>query len=555
MNILSPRPYQNEAITELVDIFNKFPNDQRAFIVLPTGTGKTYLTFFFLLQYYENKNISVTWVCYQTNLVEQSKDSLIGFLEQKEIKFNVKENKDGTYSIKFLGISILFTTWQGLSIRKTQSDLLIIDEVHKGSSTPYGSKKITPEHLSFKTILPLAKAHIYISATPYDLNETLYPGCIYIATKRDGKKRQVINKDRRVEYTKNQAYKDGAIVNTQMVCIQTVDTLKLKEMDIDKSFNEMDEGAEYIKDQDIDIKADKSRVVLNRSMRESMLEVFCEKEIRNGKIQQTIIFAKSKADTTDMLTAETICKEVKKIVKVCSSALSVKLPTGKSLVRIVTSSEGDSDVDFEDFRKCKFPVLIVVGMAKEGFDAPKTEVAIDFNFNVKNIRDMEQKIGRLLRISDGKYVARYYYPDIFENYLKVNNKKVQCNDAGKKDIELAIDSLNSEIVIDSDVMTAVESAVRTQGLVLDNKLEGEVETDDKFKIDGVEIINHLKPNGELTKMIVTSTSLCLDDAYNNNPLNNLYVRGLFDKVEEVAGQNEDYSTIKKIREAFERLCL
>jgi superfamily II DNA/RNA helicase len=324
-------------------------------------------------------------------------------------------------------------------------------------------------------------------------------------------------------------------------------------MDIEQNFDDMEEGAEFIKETDIDIKNVKSREALSKSMRESMLEVFCQKEIRNGKIPQTMIFSKSKADATGMLTADNIRKEVIKIMKLVGKTLEIKLPTGKSLVRVVTSVEGDSDVDFEDFRNCKFPILIVVGMAKEGFDAPKTEVAIDFNFNVKNLRDMEQKIGRLLRISEGKYVARYYYPDIFENYLKVNNRKMQSNSEGKKDIENAIESMN-EGAVSNEVLEAVESAVRTQALALDVGAMEEGERDDKISLDAVEILNQIKPGGD-RRMVVTSTSLVLDGAYNGNPLKNLYIKGLFDKVEEVAGQNEDYSTIKKLREAFERLCV
>lgn len=540
MSIYNPFPYQVNAVSNLTTIFNKYERDQRVFLKLPTGTGKTWTAFFFIKSYYKNKKVKIVWTAHQIDLVEQSQKALCGWLS---IPYDPSTNV-----VKFDKITIEFTTWQGLAIRKSTHDLLIIDEVHCGGSQSYSTRAEKRDHSTFKTIMKLAPAHLYISATPYNLDPKVFPGLLQTGVNQRGETIQQIKSDRQTSYSRQQAYSDSAIVNVKFISVQTVDTLKLRDTLNEHSFEDLEEGAKLVKDNDINLKDVESIKALNVSLRESMLSVYFLKEVQTNHIPQTMIFCKTRGGTDTVLTAASICAEVRKFAIRYKKEFGLELPSGKSLVRVVTSESDDASQDFEDFKNCKFPILCIVGMAKEGFDAPKTEVVIDLAHNTKNLRDLEQKIGRPIRIHSGKGDARFYYPDTFDNYLTVKGRKVKLNEEARQKIKDIVQSDNPNSDISPEMQEAVEAAVLHTTLIQDTLEEGNPST---LHIDNSEIIERLKPNGEKQNIIVTSTSLVVKDASNSNPFKNLETSYLFDNTEEVEGQRLDLSTIKKLRAAME----
>lgn len=526
-----PRDYQKPILEKLKNLFDLHKDDQRIFLQTPTGTGKTFLAFFHIKHCYENKPTHIVWTAHQTELVNQSKEEFYDMIGQ-ESNGNV---------IQFGNIKIEFVTWQSLRKRTDTFDLLVIDEVHCGGSMPFASgdkkkdKDATILHTSFLAIMKLAKSHFYISASPYKLDKNLFPGLLVEVNKK-----QYIIPERVVKITRQQAYEMGAIVNVKMISIQTSNKLKLNGTDY--NFDTMSEGAQILKDNEADINDATSKQILDISTRESLLKVYCEREIRNKKIPQTVIFCKNKSNTE--LSADAINKEIRKCLRRFEKEIGIKLPSGKSLIRTVTSESASIEKDFEDFKDSKFPILCVVGMAREGFNAPKIEVAIDFSYSVTNRRTLEQKIGRTVRTCkeiDKKY-ARYYYPNTFKDYLLTVNGKTCIREEARNKIESIIMENNPDIT--PEQMEAAISA-----MVDIAEMNEELYEDENLPIVDIktEEMNFIDQEGEKQTIYITETSSCIEDSYNTNPEKNLTSKFLLDNIE-LDKDELDFSTLDKVLE-------
>ena len=70
---------QQQVIDDFFKIYERFPNDQKGFIEMPTGTGKTVVALSSIDTLYEGFNlkpIKVVWTSYQKNLISQAFESL-----------------------------------------------------------------------------------------------------------------------------------------------------------------------------------------------------------------------------------------------------------------------------------------------------------------------------------------------------------------------------------------------------------------------------------------------------------------------------------------------
>jgi hypothetical protein len=198
-------------------------------------------------------------------------------------------------------------------------------------------------------------------------------------------------------------------------------------------------------------------------------------------------------------------------------------------------------------------------MGKEGFDAPKTEVVIDLAHNTTNLRDLEQKIGRPIRINKGKDYARFYWGDTLENYIKVNDKFVKSNDESKALIRDILEVDRTDVT-DEEVNAATRAVLHSA--MVNNIL---TEEDSFISLDGQEILNSLESieNGvldkinpefkEKSKIIVTTSSLLVLDAKNTNPFRNIKTSYLFENTVLDENRKIHYNTIDKIWEAFQQL--
>jgi superfamily II DNA or RNA helicase len=219
---------------------------------------------------------------------------------------------------------------------------------------------------------------------------------------------------------------------------------------------------------------------------------------------------------------------------------------------MVTSETKDNFETLTMFKEKKFPILCVVGMAREGFDAPPTEVLIDLAHNIDNARLTAQKIGRGLRIDDGKESSRYYFPDTLDNYVKIRGTNMQLNPEAKKRIAESI--LNASPNATPEMIAAAEKVAIYTNSVNDTIADNEPTTS---KINGVENFDQLKKNGKKRIVTVTSTSLLIDDAKNDSPLNNIESTWLFDNLEVVSGDQTNWEFFEALPnwEQLVKMCI
>lgn len=426
------RPYQAEKINELLSIYKKNPTDKRAFLQMPVGTGKTFTALSFAIQLLKGKKpTSVIWVVHQTGLADQSandfKDdfqSLGGTLSQDLTSGHINN------------ISFTFMTWQGLreSISKKargKYNLLIIDEAHYGSS---GSKVATKstDHSSFKKIFSskLFDSHLYVSATPWDLNPEVFPKLL---VKTDSG--HVARKDRIALFTMRDAKKANLISDITFNVFHSANTLALKKLEDESSDMEITgadtaELASEVASRDVDFKHEESKRALRRAVTESTLEGFMRLEAKDGKLPPTIVFCRGiKGDPRSITSAMEILKE--KARKVFGN----KFKTNKSFVYFCHSQMEENPTDvLNDFKAGKINILCVANMAQEGFNYPGLEVAIDLTPSLDNIRRRIQRIGRIARKKPNGF-ARYYYADTITNYIVNKGVKYSATEESKDKLE------------------------------------------------------------------------------------------------------------------------
>lgn len=419
-------PKQQNLIETLSSLYKKHDKDQRLFLEMPTGSGKTLTALFSSLKELSGENATIAWAVHQKQLVQQAYEELceiIGVTPQQGLH---------KPSVKYQNLTFTFMTWQAMRATSTRYDLLIVDECHRGSSQPgtyMEGKNAVSEHTSFKKILKLSDKHLYVSATPWNLDQDVFPGLLT----PKGKPKD----DRVALYTMQAARLDGALAQLQFKSIRTADTVKLQKLYHESSpeeiidFEDEDafEAAQILAEKKVDPKDDRTIKALEQSTLESVLEVFFREEGKNGVIPPTIVFCRTRANgTSGPLTQSNVCKSIKKAaLKHFTNPI-----LGRKFVDYVNSSD-DSSTEAQDklkkFQEGKINILCVVSMAQEGFNYKALECAIDFSPSFTNARLAVQKMGRILRLhkdAAGNVVkdqGRYYYPDTIEKYIKLNSVK------------------------------------------------------------------------------------------------------------------------------------
>lgn len=414
------RPYQQTAIDRIQAIYEANPDDERGFLILPTGSGKTFTGLCLTIKALKGaKPKTCIWVAHQTALVSQSASSF----EKNFIQLGGSLSSDGKTG-QIGNIRFVFMTWQSLrnQVATVKADMLVVDEVHYGSSLNGTSKGV---HKSFKKILKrgLIKTHLYITATPQSLNPDVFPGLI-------DKAGNVVT-SRKSELTIFEAHKiqlegysfAGIIADIEFKVFHSADTVKIKQIegDLEETIeaDSSEELAKEFKTKKVGYNNPESLRKIKASLRNTLLSSYLDLECTATKIPPTIIFCGSVNDDMNPLSLANVAKSLKAAFR---KRFGNKVDISNQ-IRMIHSDVEDSQNIIESFQRDEFKILLVVRMAREGFDHQLLEVAIDLCPSA-NIKSTTQKVGRLFRLypdKTKKKVGRYYYADTFQNYIVDKN--------------------------------------------------------------------------------------------------------------------------------------
>lgn len=160
----------------------------KGLVIMPTGTGKTYLTAMDAYNYYiENPNSKFLFIAHRIDLLSQSRNAFENIwtdLNSGLLTGEVKENINNC-TILFASKDSLYRDATLNQFNKTYFDYIIVDEVHHGEAETY--KKIlnyfepkfllgitaTPERTDKKDILRLFD---YQKICEYDINDAIDKG-------------------------------------------------------------------------------------------------------------------------------------------------------------------------------------------------------------------------------------------------------------------------------------------------------------------------------------------------------------------------------------------
>lgn len=403
---IQKRDYQVKIINDIITIYNKFPEDQRAVLKMPTGTGKTFTALLIAIEKLKGDTPKkCVWISHQTALSTQSCEDFFNFTGHSITELE-RRDKRKTYN----NVTFEFYTWQSYRDKVKDADMLILDEVHCGSS------KGMSIHKSFRKVLDKKSIpiHLYVSATPFDLDGSLYEG-IYVEGLNVGH----FKPERVAGISTQQANTLKLLCDVELRKFTSVDTVELRKLENEETKREQrdstEEIAEVVRDHKVDLTHDASKRALKNSILHTLIEAYYKIEVVNGVVPPTIVFCTSIKSKNDPLS----CKNVMKVFN--EKAVSLGIPIGQHLIYSTHSqAEEESSEVLNRFKAGKIRVLCVIGQAREGFNYPDLGVAIDFAPAKTNKRLAIQKIGRIIRAVEGKPTARYYYTDSLSDYLRVN---------------------------------------------------------------------------------------------------------------------------------------
>jgi len=406
------RDYQQQAFDKILTIYKNNPKDMRAVYQAPTGSGKTLTSLMIGIAHAKAQGYKhLLWVAHQKYLSEQPMDRAFDAL-------GIQMTSDPNIGL-IDDVYIHCITWQSArnKIDNTKYDMLIVDEVHQGSANQ------KTDHKTFQKLLQNKhfQSQLYVSATPWKLDKELFKGLM----NKDG-----TFKSSRIVITQLQTLKDlGFICDVVFKSVQTEDTIKLKRIEDEKT-EEVKGNTEVLADEIInkavDVKDPMNVKILKTSVANSVLAAYFHEEATSiESIPPTLVFASSVDAEGDATSATNLQSNLRKrFLKRFG-----KVPDG--FVQIAHSRLEDNDFEAAEllakFQRDEFRVLIVCGMAKEGYDYPELEVVLDFRPSYDNMRQFMQKTGRLLRIAEGKSLGRYYIPDTVSLYIDQKGVKKDIN--------------------------------------------------------------------------------------------------------------------------------
>lgn len=183
---VSPNPIQEEVLQKLHT--DRELGWNKGLVIMPTGTGKTYLTAMDSLHYFsEHPEARFLFIVHRLDILTQSKIAFEDVWTTEQMGILTGETKENVDDCR-----ILFASKDSLckeetlnSFSRNEFDFIIVDEVHHGESTTY--RKVldyfipdfllgvtaTPERTDKKDILALFD---YQKVCEYDINDAIDKG-------------------------------------------------------------------------------------------------------------------------------------------------------------------------------------------------------------------------------------------------------------------------------------------------------------------------------------------------------------------------------------------
>ena len=319
---------------------------------------------------------------------------------------SVGDNDDAADFDTPAGYRFRITTWQGLARAAGRGDslgpvgILFFDECHMGGS---GEDAVSIP-LIINTFKPEKK--VYVSATTQTANETLLgvkAGHFY-------------------RYSCAEAYEDGILNPVDLVEVHTGVNARIALIEGATGKNvqdlqELEEDnlhalAEKFADLGVDIEGSMNEIV--KARHDAMILLYLERHVG----QQAIFFSPN-IDAAD------------KAVGRFNSRVRRMVANGKiesqPLAQVCHSKVTNCDDLIAQFRSGGTKVIFVVGMLQEGFDLSTLSLAFDCRFyrewSPSRVARLIQKIGRVMRRSQGKGTSLYYYARDVSDFYQ-NNKPI-----------------------------------------------------------------------------------------------------------------------------------
>jgi hypothetical protein len=233
-----------------------------------------------------------------------------------------------------------------------------------------------------------------------------------------------------------------------------------------------------------------------------MFDAFFKEEVKDGVIPPTLVFCKNVNGLDSEGKPHPL--SVHGLLKTFRN-MAAKHLKGVSGTNIADGCYGNlptkeaADI-IKAFKSGKTRVLFVVQMANEGFDYSKLECAIDFRMNAGNAKRTVQKIGRLLRVSEGKLAARYYYCDSIENHLRIGGKKKDFTPEFMEPIKKEAHELIKRPLTKEEARSVVENVGLAVALDINAGLVAE-DAIESHPVLGVSLIQHDEGTAKMLKKL------------------------------------------------------
>lgn len=447
---------------------------------------------------------TIVIACHTQNLINQFRGNVA---EQLGLKY-----------VQDIPAQWQFYTYQSL-VKKSKKDIpdigmLVIDETHQGGQSEFGSYRKIIETLKPKKVLGL-------SATDAGLSEGLF-----------GKK----TKSNTFTFSFSDAKKEDVLNDCQILTIHTGLEQHLEGISQEViSGNDLEDIQKQDQEMGVNLSDIRTLDAINEANIFAAVETYFLNEARprDGYFPQAVFFVGTTAQA-DM------CRNKfhARYMHYTTNAKLKNIPGSGDVVRVAHSSMKGSVrvldkitnemvpkkislVNIDDFREKKFPVLINVKQIQEGFNDPSLELIFDCapSFN-KEGRIFIQRIGRALRIEDGKLPSRYYtFYKATGRLKKFNGEKVEevlaehipgYRDASPEEkaaymgqIEVAISAELAEHSCDTD--TGMDDVLDIEEVSIDlDSFEKPVVFDAPDLYDGSDLISSLA--GEKPRSITVTRS-------------------------------------------------
>jgi len=163
--MLTPRYYQKEAVSSFFNYCGE-NHGKHPLIVMPTGSGKSFLQALIVNKMLEYPGIRVLLLTHQKVLIEQNAQELLGFLDDRLLDVGVYsaglKSRDTHNQILFAGIQSVYNKAWELGF----FDLILIDESHRVPQKKFGTyRKFLAEMFKINPKIIIGG----LSATPYRL--------------------------------------------------------------------------------------------------------------------------------------------------------------------------------------------------------------------------------------------------------------------------------------------------------------------------------------------------------------------------------------------------